>query len=123
MKKTKTIVFYVFLTYNLILFLATLYVESNQNDLGFLLEMKSYISFFKYFTFSGLILYLLSYFLIQRDSTILSKDIKKEQEEKTLLKAKLFDLQEESRKDIPVKDQLPETNPAPEKEDDKPESN
>lgn len=122
MKKTKTIVFYVFLAYNLVLFLATLYVESNQNDLGFLLEMKSYISFFKYFTFSGLILYLLSYFLIQRDSTKLSKDIKKEQEEKTLLKAKLFDLQEETRKDISDHTQIPESTPTPEKNDDKAES-
>lgn len=88
--------FYLFLAYNLVLFLGSLYVDSNQNDLGFLLNVKSYIPWMKYFTFFGLVLFFVAYVIFNRDIRVINKEVRKSKDEHTLLKAKLFDLQEQS---------------------------
>jgi hypothetical protein len=94
MKNPRKLLFYFFLAYNLFLFLGAVYVDSNQNDLGFLLNIKSYIPWMKYFTFLGLVLFFVAYVVFNRDIRIVNKEVKKSKDEHTMLKAKLFDMQE-----------------------------
>lgn len=96
MKNPRKSLFYLFLAYNLLLFLGSVYVDTKQEDLGFLLNVKSYIPWMKYFTFLGLVLFLVAYVVFTRDLRLINKEIKKSKEEHTQLKAKLFDLQEQS---------------------------
>jgi len=97
MKNPRRTLFYFFLVYNIILFLGALYMDSKQDDLGFLLNVKYYIPWMKYFTFFGLVLFFIAYVVVTRDVRLTSKDLNKSKEEHMHLKAKLFDLQEESR--------------------------
>ena len=97
MKNPRRTLFYIFLGYHLFLFLGTLYVDSRQDDLGFLLNIKGYIPWMKYYAFLGLILFLVAYVVVVRDNRVLAKDVSKSKDEHTKLKAKLFDLEEEKR--------------------------
>jgi len=99
MKNPRKTLFYLFLAYNLILFLGSVYIDSNQNDLGFLLNIKSYISWAKYFTFLGLVLFFVAYVVFNRDIRLINKEVKKSKDEHTMLKAKLFDMQEKTGAD------------------------
>ncbi len=99
MKNPRKTLFYLFLAYNLILFLGSVYIDSNQNDLGFLLNIKSYISWAKYFTFLGLVLFFVAYVVFNRDIRLIHKEVKKSKDEHTMLKAKLFDMQEKTAAD------------------------
>jgi len=91
----KTLV-YLFLTFHLLHFIGALYIDSRQDDLGFLLSMKGYIGWMKYFALSGLVLFIFAYFMVTRDTRLLKKSIEGTKEEQTALKAKLFDLQEQA---------------------------
>lgn len=122
MKNPKKTLFYLFLAYNALLFIASMYIDSKQNDLGFLLNFKSYIPWMKYITFSGLVLFLVSYVVINRDIRLIGSEVTKSKDEHTMLKAKLFDLQEASKSSSdetpPVSEPKEENNPDEEKEDD-----
>ena len=117
MRNPRKTLFYLFLAYNAVLFIGSLYIDSKQNDLGFLLNFKSYIPWMKYFTFFGLVLFLISYVVINRDIRIISGDVEKSKDEHTMLKAKLFDLQEANKsttsvEEIPAPSEVTdETNP------------
>lgn len=87
-------------------------MDSKQDDLGFLLNVKYYIPWMKYFTFLGLVLFFIAYVAVTRDVRLMSKDLSKSKEEHMHLKAKLFDLQEESRSNKEESKSTP-TQPAP----------
>jgi hypothetical protein len=121
MKNPRKTLFYLFLAYNAILFIGSMYVDSKQNDLGFLLNFKSYIPWMKYITFTGLVLFLVSYVIVNRDIRLIGSEVKKSKEEHTTLKAKLFDLQEASKSSaevLPVKEIPAEENTAGETNED-----
>lgn len=96
MKNPGKTLIYLFLTFHLLHFIGALYIDSRQDDLSFLLSMKGYISWMKYFALSGLVLFISAYFIVTRDARILTKSLENSKEEQTALKAKLFDLQEEA---------------------------
>ncbi len=124
MKNPRKTLFYLFLAYNALLFVGSMYVDSKQDDLGFLLNFKSYIPWMKYITFSGLILFLVSYVVVNREIRLIGSEVRKSKDEHTMLKAKLFDLQEAGKSvpdEIPPVDELKEEeekNPDEAKEDD-----
>ena len=96
MKNPRKSLFYIFLAYNVIIFLSSIYIDTKQDDLGFLLNVKSLIPWMKYFTLFGLVLFFVYYVIYSRDLRIASKELLKSKEEHTILKAKLFDLQEQT---------------------------
>ena len=98
MKNPRKTVIYLFLIFHLLHFIGALYIDSRQDDLGFLLSIKGYLPWMKYFALSGLVLFLVAYIVVLRDSRILRKSINLAKEEHTSLKAKLFDFQEASKK-------------------------
>ena len=104
MKNPRKTLFYFFLAYNAMLFIGSIYMDSKQNDLGFLLNFKAYIPWMKYFTFFGLVLFLIAYVVINRDIRIISSEVKKSKDEHTMLKAKLFDLQEANKSTTSVEE-------------------
>jgi hypothetical protein len=98
MKNPRKTIIYLFLIFHLLHFIGALYIESRQDDLGFLLSIKGYLPLMKYFALSGLILFLIAYIVLLRETRFLRKEVTLAKEEHTELKAKLFDLQEEVRK-------------------------
>ncbi|VAW27377.1 hypothetical protein MNBD_BACTEROID06-358 [hydrothermal vent metagenome] len=78
--------------------------NKNQNNLSFLMEMKSYIPYMLYFSLVGFILFLLSYMVYHLDRLKGKKQIAQLEQDKNELKAKLFDMQEA---------QTPEKLPSP----------
>ncbi len=122
MKNPRKTLFYLFLAYNALLFVGSMYVDSKQDDLGFLLNFKSYIPWMKYITFSGLILFLVSYVVVNREIRLIGSEVRKSKDEHTMLKAKLFDLQEagksSSDESPSLEEPKEEKNPDEAKEDD-----
>lgn len=103
MKNPRKTLIYIFLIFHLIQFIGALYIDARQDDLGFLLSIKGYLPWMKYFALTGLVLFLAAYIAVMRDTRLLRKSIDQAREEHTSLKAKLFDFQEASRKsDFPV---------------------
>lgn len=83
--------------------------DKNQDNLSFLIEMKSYISYMLYFSLAGVILFLLSFMVYQLDSMKANKQIAQLEQDKNELKAKLFDMQEENANPVEI-----EVSPIPE---------
>ncbi len=86
-------------------------VKKNQNDLSFLMSMKSYIPYMLVFTLAGLVLFLLSFMVYQLDGIKAKKQVVQLENDKQGLKAKLFDLQEAQ-----TSEKLPAPIISPEKE-------
>lgn len=84
-----------FAVYSVLTFLGTVVIERNENDLGFLINMKSYIPLMKYFTLVGLIFYVIAFLLMWRTSITSRKTNSDFDIEKQEFKAKIFDLQRE----------------------------
>lgn len=98
MKNPRKTLIYIFLIFHLVHFIGALYIDARQDDLGFLLSIKGYLPWMKYFALTGLVLFLVAYIAVMRDSRLLRKSVDQAREEHTSLKAKLFDFQEASRK-------------------------
>ena len=98
MNNPRKTVIYLFLIFHILQFIGALYIDARQDDLGFLLSIKSYLPWMKYFALSGLVLFLVAYIVVMRDSRFLRKSVNQAKEEHTSLKAKLFDFQEASKK-------------------------
>ena len=98
MKNPRKTITYIFLSYLLIFVFGALYIDARQDDLGFLLSIKGYLPWMKYFAILGLVLFLVAYIVVLRDTRTLRKNVNQAKEEHTLLKAKLFDLQEAASK-------------------------
>jgi len=97
MKNPRKTILYLFLIFHLLNFIGALYIDARQDDLGFLLSMKGYLPWMKYFAMTGLVLFLVAYIVVLRDTRLLRKTVEQSKEDHTLLKAKLFDLQEASK--------------------------
>lgn len=128
MKNPRKTLIYIFLIFHLIQFIGALYIDARQDDLGFLLGIKGYLPWMKYFALTGLVIFLVAYIVVMRDFRLLRKSIDQAREEHTSLKAKLFDLQEASRKSdsliSTVGKEAPKTEPTEnenEEDDDKAE--
>ncbi len=101
--------------------MGTSYITNkNQDNLGFLMEMKNYIPYMLYFSLAGVILFLVSFMVYQLDSMKGKKQIAQLEQDKNELKAKLFDMQEQISATAETK-AVPAIEPVPTpKEDDKP---
>ncbi|MCF6352682.1 MAG: hypothetical protein L3J06_06710 [Cyclobacteriaceae bacterium] len=89
--------------------------NKNQNNISFLMEMKDYIPYMLYFSLAGLALFLLSFMVYRLDSIKAKKQIAQLEQDKNVLKAKLFDLQEaQTSEKLPAPAIKPATAPTPE---------
>jgi hypothetical protein len=98
MKKSTKVFWISFAVYSVITFTGTLVVEQNQNNLGFLINMKGYIPIMKYYTFIGLIFFAVAFFTMWRNHLRKFKTINRLEEEKRELKAALYDLKKKTKK-------------------------
>lgn len=98
MKKNRLIFYIVFSSFHLFIFFFSIYVDSQKNNIQFLLSLQSKIWLLKYGSLIGIIL--LATDLVWDWSA--RREFKKEKDilthEIDALKAKLFDLQEANRK-------------------------
>jgi hypothetical protein len=81
-----------FAVYSLLTFLATVVIERNENDLGFLINMKGYIPLMKYYTLVGLLFYLVAFGLMFKSRLKIGKMTSEFDLDKKELKAKISDL-------------------------------
>jgi hypothetical protein len=109
MSKRRLLFYAIFAIFHLFIFLFTLYVEGNKDDLGFLMNILKRITLMKYGAILGLILVSLDViwsWIINRDAEIEKEVLTKEI---NTLKAKIFDLQEAAQKTTPPSSTLPPT--------------
>ena len=110
MKKANKVFWISFAVYSLVSFVGALVIERNQNNLGFLINMKGYIPLLNYYTFLGLVLFAIAFLLWWRTKARKNREITQLTEEKKELKAKMFDLQE--KKEVPSRS-IEEEEPPP----------
>ena len=103
MKKSMKVFWISFAVYSILTFMGTLIIEQNENDLGFLINMKGYIPIMKFYTFLGLLFFATAFFSMWRSRARNSKKISLLEIEKKELKAAMFDLKKEA--DLPEKTQ------------------
>lgn len=109
MKKPRLIFFVIFGAFQLLLFLFSLIVDHQKNNIQFLLAMQGKIWLFKYTSFLGLTLLIVDAVWHMKEERDGSKERKHQGEELNKLKAKIFDLQESpSAKPSPPKPEQPE---------------
>lgn len=97
MKKNRLIFYGVFAAFHLFLVFFSIYVESNKNDLGFMIEMLKWMSFMKWGAIFGLALLVLDVIWVYRSAGQNAKENAAVNHELNTLKAKLFDLQESAK--------------------------
>jgi hypothetical protein len=92
MNKRRLIFLSVFGVYHLTLLVFTLYMDSQKENVGLLLEMQSKISLFKYGAFFGLILLVTEAVWTWRDQKNADQEKEASRHENNVLKAKVYDL-------------------------------
>lgn len=102
MKKANRFFWISFAIYMLVSFTGALVIERNQNNLGFLINMKGYIPLLKYYTFTGLVLFIIAFVLWWRTKARKNREIAQLSQDKKELKAKMFDLQDKKGESSPV---------------------
>ena len=110
MKKSIKVFWISFAVYSVSTFLGTLMIEQNENNLGFLINMKGYIPLMKYYTFLGLVFFGVAFFSMWRSHLRKFKTINRLEEEKRELKAAIYDLKKKTGNTPQVKEDsgLPE---------------
>ena len=101
MKKSRWIFYGVFALFHVIAFFFTLYIDSNKNDIQFLISLQSKIGLMKFITLFGMLLITVDILWLLKDQMGFRKEVEKGQIEIKALKAKLFDYQEGSQKKDP----------------------
>lgn len=98
MSKNRIIFYCIFATFHLFLFFLSLYVDRHSDDVQFLIILQSKIWMLKYGSFLGL--FLLGVTVLWDWQNVRAHQKEKDQlnHEINVLKAKLFDIQEEQRK-------------------------
>ncbi len=91
--------------------MGTLMIEQNENNLGFLINMKGYIPLMKYYTFLGLIFFAVAFFSMWRSHLRKFKTINRLEEEKRELKATMYDLKKEAVNPPQLKEETDLTKP------------
>ena len=94
MKRNRLIFYSVFGVLHLFIFLFSLYMDSQKEDLGFLFKMQGSIPWLKYCSFFLLILFGSNVILHFRDNRRNEREKAQLNQELDTLKARLFDLQE-----------------------------
>lgn len=99
MKKLNKVFWISFGVYSVFTVVGTMVMERNENNLGFLINMKGYIPLLKYYTLVGLVFFVIALISMLRNTIQLSKAASQHDLEKQELKAKLFDLQKKLKSD------------------------
>jgi hypothetical protein len=94
MNKRRLIFFSIFGAYQVFAFIFTLLIQYNTS---LLFKMVSYISWFKYGTFFGIMLLVVDAIWWMRESKSIQKNEEASRHENNTLKAKVYDLQEASK--------------------------
>jgi|SRR5580704_14972811 hypothetical protein len=97
MKKGRIIFFSIFAAYQLIVFLITLYIRTKQQDLVSLYALLSYITIFVYGALLGMVLILIDFIWTLRATKQSTSEEEALRLENNVLKAKIYDLQENSK--------------------------
>src|SRR5688572_5213668 len=97
MKRNRLIFYSAFGVLHLFIFLFSLYMDSQREDLQFLFKMQGSIPWLKYCSFFLLILFATNVILHVRDNRRHTKEIDKLNHELNTLKAKLYDKQESQK--------------------------
>ncbi len=97
MKKLNKVFWISFGIYSILTVIEALVIERNENNLGFLINMKGYIPLIKYYTLVGLAFFVIALISMLRSNHRYSKAIKDHDLEKKELKAKLLDLQKNQK--------------------------
>lgn len=92
MKKLHIVFWISFAVYSVLTFIGAVVVERNENDMGFLINMKGNIPLMKYYTLVGLIFFILAFLSMWRSRMRLSKTTNRFELEKKDLKALILDL-------------------------------
>ena len=98
MTKNRIIFYIIFAGFHLFLFFFSLYVDSQKENVQFLITMQSKIWMLKYGSFLGLFLLMISIVWDLRKDKRHKKETDHLNHELNSLKAKLFDMQEEHSK-------------------------
>ncbi|HLT81709.1 MAG TPA: hypothetical protein VKZ86_11805 [Cyclobacteriaceae bacterium] len=98
MSNNRIIFYCIFAAFHLFLFFFSLYVDSQRENVQFLLTLQSKIWMLKYGSFLGLLLLGVAVLWDWRDMRAHRKEKDQLNHEINVLKAKLFDIQEEQRK-------------------------
>lgn len=98
MKKNRIIFFAFFAFFHLFVFIFSLYMDSQKDNIQFLLSMQQKIWMLKYGSFIGLVLLLVDIVWLYRGERGHAKAKEQWDSEMTGLKAKLFDLQEDAKR-------------------------
>jgi hypothetical protein len=98
MKKNRIIFYAVFALFHLFIFIFSLYMDSQKDNIQFLLSMQKKIWMLKYGSFIGLILLVVDVIWLMRGEKQHERQRLQHESEMTSLKAKLFDLQEAAKK-------------------------
>ena len=104
MKKSIKVFWISFGVYSALTFIGALVIEQNQNNLGFLINMKGYIPIMKYYTFLGLIFFAVAFISMWRNHLRKFKSINRLEEEKRELKAALYDLKKKTEAPPSIKE-------------------
>ena len=102
MAKATKIFWIVFLIHNIGLLTVAIVMDLKENDLSFLINLKGYIPLVKYIALFGFLLFLTSFLLSILGTRKIKKEMKKLEQEKKELKAKMFDLQEAQQAEKPT---------------------
>ena len=106
MKKDRLIFYAIFAVFHLFIFGFTMYMDSQKSNYNFLFSMLNKIWMLKYGSLIGLILLVVDVIWLMRGEKQHAAEKMQLQNELTNLKAKLFDLQENAKKNAPPR--LPE---------------
>lgn len=98
MKKNRIIFYAVFALFHLFIFFFSLYMDSQKDNIQFLLSLQKKIWMLKYGSFIGLILLLADIIWLMRSDKEHQRKHLQHESEMTSLKAKLFDLQEDAKR-------------------------
>lgn len=98
MKRSRFIYYIIFASYHLILFLFTYYVDTERgDDFVFLLDLLHNLTNLKYAFLIGLVLVIIDAIWDWQELRQINKEKERTQQEVNVLKAKLFDIQEENK--------------------------
>ena len=116
MSNSRKTIWIIFALFMFIQLGAIYFVDKNQEDMYFLMKMKGYIPYMLYFSLASVVLFMLSFMVYQLDAIKAKKELTQLEQDKTELKAKLFDLQEQVSKPVESVKPLPAADPDPEPE-------
>ncbi len=109
MKKPRFIFYLIFFLFHLGMFTFSLVVENFKNDFDFLFGLHGYIPSLKFITFIGLLLFIIDFAWYNITIRSHHKELDYLKSEHNSIKAKLFDMQEATKKaNVISEPQLPE---------------